>query len=411
MNRATKNIFAALCAAIFFLAFSTQLTGQTYTFWKCIRDRFNRYVLTDGMEVPTGTDPYTWLAEHLQYNDWSVRQNREVTFLAEKATDGKIPILGLHTLGDDASYALSPKRFRQLIKYIKANKWYMVADYQYIMGDFSNVPTGYKPIVLGADDASWGNVIFETKGDKLFSSTKSFFGKHRLDKKSMAGILERYARRENGRINFTFYVSFDAVPFRQLAGHKNPGFPYADIPIVAEKIRYLDDNFIIGIHSLSHIYAHEMGPNAFAKDVKAAWSMLDNYAGGKATSVRTLAFPYGISPLTTEMRQAVTSIVHNGKQLVGAFDLDGKLSSPPGRPIDPFCVSRINLDNSSWENILELLQNMDAVEARREIVWETDTKRLPKDIQALGAEKSDGVWILVQQVLNDDTILVKGTGK
>ena len=81
----------------------------------------------------------------------------------------------------------------------------------------------------------------------------------------MVAILERHVRKEEGRINFTFYVSFDAIPFRQLDGHENPGFPYPGVPVISEKIRYLDEHFILGIHSLSHVYAHDMGPSAFAR--------------------------------------------------------------------------------------------------------------------------------------------------
>ena len=408
MNGATKKYFAALFAAVLTLVFSASLfAGESYTFWKCTRDRFNRYVLVDGMVVPPGMDPYTFLAEHLQFSDWMMRKNREANILAEKSKVGKVPILSLHKIGDDADYALTSERFRQLLKYINTHNWYMVADYQYILGDFSHVPTGYKPIVLGADDASAGNVIYETQGDKLFSSTKSFFGKPRLDKNSMAAILEQYARRENGHINFTFYVSFDAVPFRQLDGYRNPGYPYEDIPIVADKIHYLDENFILGIHSLSHVYAYTMGPEAFAKDVKAAWELLDDYAGGKAESVRTLAFPYGISPLSDEMREAVTSIEQKGRQLVGAFDLDNKLAQAPGHSPDPFCVSRINLDNTSWDSILELLDSAESVVARREFIWETDKKRLPKDIKSLGADKSDGIWVLVREDMSNENMLAK----
>ena len=365
-------------------------------FYRYGTDRYDQPALTDRIDVPEGVDPYEYLAVSEGYAGWITRNDGEVTYLSEQARDGEVPILCLHKISREEDYALTPERFRRLLSYLNDNGWYLVADYQYLQGDFSRVPTGFKPIVMGSDDASHGNFVYQTRGDRLTGSVRRFFGKPMVDRDSMVAILERYAPKEEGRINFTFYVSFDGIPFRQLDGAENPGFPYPGIPVVGEKIRYLDENFILGIHSLSHIYAHDMGPEAFAADVMQAWELIDEYAGGEARSIRTMAFPFGIRPLTPALRRQVTALNRHGHGLDGAFDFDNKLAPPPGAPGDAFDVSRFNVDNRNWDRLMDTLDGADAVVARRVVVWETDTKRLPRSRWSLGAEESDGVWVLVR---------------
>lgn len=367
-------------------------------FWRYTTDRHNRPILRDGLEVPDGVNPYDFLARRQEFDGWMTRREGDVVFLAEQTSEGEVPILCLHKISRENNYGLTPERFRHLLRYINRNGWYLIADYQYLNRDFTRVPTGFKPIVMGSDDASYGTLIYQTRGDRLTGKVKRFFGKPQLNRDSMVAILERYARREDNRINFTFYVSFDAVPFRQLDGSENPGFPYPGIPIVEEKIRYLDSNFILGIHSLSHTYAYDMGAGAFARDVLSAWTLLDEYAGGEAKTVQTIAFPFGImGSLTAELKTAISSLTRHGRQLTGGFDLDDKLASPPGSLDEEFNVSRLNVDNQNWEHLLRTLDSADAVIARREIIWETDTKRLPGSRWSLGANPSDGVWILVRK--------------
>jgi hypothetical protein len=378
------------------LAVSLPAEDAGDVFWLYSKDRYNRPVLSDRLDVPSGIDPYSYLAEHRGFDDWLTRDEGEVTYLSEKSEAGVVPILCLHKISREEDYALTPERFRRLLRYINDNGWYLVSDLQYIEGDFSRVPTGYKPIVMGSDDASHGNLVYQTRGDRLNGEVKRFFGKPILERDSMVAILEKYAKEEDDRINFTFYISFDAVPFRQLDGYENPGFPYRGVPVIEEKIRYLDENFILGIHSLSHIYAHDMGPAAFAEDVMGAWELIDEYAGGKANSLHTMAFPYGIRPLSSGMRDAVTSLSRDGEYLAGAFDFDNKLAPPPGSPGDIFDVSRFNVDNKNWDRLMRTLEEANAVSTRREIVWEVDTKKLPKSRYALGAAPSDGVWVLVR---------------
>lgn len=373
---------------------SAEENGDTY--WFYTKDRYNRPVLSDRLDVPPGNDAYEYLANYRGYDGWQARNDGDITFLSEKSDHGVVPILCLHKISREEDYALTPERFRRLLRYINDNGWYLVSDLQYLNGDFSRVPSGMKPIVMGSDDASHGNLVYQTRGDRTNGQVKRLFGKPILDRDSMVAILEKYAKEEDGRINFTFYISFDAIPFRQLDGFNNPGFPYQGVPVIGEKIRYLDENFILGIHSLSHLYAHDMGPSAFAEDVLSAWELIDEYAGGKAESLHTMAFPYGIRPLTPGMREAVTSLNRNGEYLAGAFDFDNKLAPPPGSPGDLFDVSRFNVDNKNWDRLMRTLDDADAVSSRREIIWEVDTKRLPKSRYSLGATPSDGVWVLVR---------------
>jgi len=364
-------------------------------FWRYAFDRYGKPVLLDPLEVPEGVDPYAYLAEHMGLSRWMTRRTGKFTILFEKAVEGMIPILCIHKISREKRYGLTSERFRILLQFIKNNKWYLISDKQYLEGDFSRVPTGFKPIVLGADDAGYGIFIYQTKGDRLTGPTKRFFSKPLLARDSLVAILERWAPREEGRINFTFYVSFDAIPFRQLDGFKNPGFPYRGVPVVAEKIRYLDKKFILGVHSLSHIYAHSMKPEEFAEDILAAWEMLDEYAGGRAKSLYTMAFPYGIDSLSTEMREVVAALSRNGRKLLGAFDLDGKLAPPPGNPGDRFDVSRLNVDNENWENLMHILHTADVVHARRHIVWEVESKRLPARRSIPNTSAEDSIWVLV----------------
>ena len=166
--------------------------------------------------------------------------------------------------------------------------------------------------------------------------------------------------------------------------------------MVREKIRYLDENFVLGIHSLSHTYAGTLGAEAFARDVLDAWILIDDYAGRRARTLHTLSYPFGIGELPGDIRAAVSGLRYGGRRLKGAFDLDGRAAAAPGAESDQFDVSRLGVDNGSWENLLRTLDGLDATRARREIVWETPIKRLPRSRWSLGAHKRDGVWILVR---------------
>ncbi|RLW70702.1 MAG: hypothetical protein B6D68_00480 [spirochete symbiont of Stewartia floridana] len=344
-------------------------------FWRVATDRYARPVLRDRIDVPQGLDPYGYLAAQRGYDGWSTRSAGSVTVLFEQSTEGVVPILCLHKIGNKSQYELTPERFKSLLTYINTEGWYLIADYQYLNEDLSHVPTGFKPIVMGSDDASYGNLIYKTHGDELTGRVKRFFGKPLMKSDSMAAILRKHAKREGTRINFTFYISFDAIPFRQLDEYENPGFPYSGIPIVKEKFQYLNKYFLIGIHSLSHIYAHDMGPDAFAQDVSRAWDIIDEYLDGQAGAIQTIAFPYGIDPLTAQLHQAISSLTHHGRRLVGGFDFDNQFASAPGSMAEPFDVSRYNVDNENWDQLIAKLDGASAVVARRELIWETDTKR------------------------------------
>lgn len=380
-------------------------------FWLYTSDRYNRSILDNPIEVPSGMEPYEFIASELGYENWIIRREGEVTFLSEKSSVGEVPVLCLHRLGRGQKYELTPTRFRRLIDYIRSNKWYLISDHQYISGDLSRVPNGFKPIVMGSDDASYGTLTYQTNGEGLYSIVRRRAGKPLLDRNSMVSILEMYAPREEGRINFTFYISFDAVPFRQLDGYRNPGFPYKGIPLVAEKIRYLDEKFILGIHSLSHIYADDMGSEAFAGDVLRAWELIDEYAGGEALSLHTLSFPFGISTLTPSMRGELNSLTRNGRRLSGAFDFDDKLAPAPGALNDAFDISRYNVDNRTWNRIFETLESANAVVVRREVIWEVNTKKLPRSRYSLGAGETDAVWVLVRSPKLINPLLVPLRGR
>lgn len=372
-------------------------SGSGDIFWRYSLDRFDRPILTERLEVPEDGNPFKFLANYLGYKGWIIRQEANLTVMAERSGDGEIPVLCFHKLGEDERFTLTKERFKTLLEYIRDENWYLVSDYQYLIGDLTRVPTGMKPIVMGSDDAAEGNLTYVTHNNLLEGKPKLIFGEPLIVQDSMVGLLERYVSPEEGRINFTFYISFDAIPFRQLGGYENPGFPYSSIPIVAKKIRYLDENFILGIHSLSHIYAYNMGVDAFVQDVKAAWELLDEYAGGEAQTLRTLAFPFGINPLTPELKAAISALSLNGRSLAGAFNFNNKFTTSPGRLEEPFSVNRINIDNKNWDTTMKSLTALDAVVARREFIWETTTKRLPQGRKVFKAKDEDGIWVLIRK--------------
>ncbi len=377
-------------------ASETGLDSGKAVFWSYGLDRYKRPVLQEPVEVPPGADAVSFLAQYCGFAEWSTNRRGNVIVVSEKAVSGEIPILCFHKIGRQDRFALSPERFRRLLRYLNKNKWYWVSDYQYLTGDFSRVPTGMKPVVLGADDAGSGNMEYVVKGNPLTGNLKLFADGPRLERNSMVAILEKLAPRENGRINFTFYISFDAIPFRQLGGSANPGFPYKNIPLVKKKIRYLDEHFIVGIHSLSHKYVYKMGIDAFVNDIDEAWELLDYYSGGCCKTLNTMAYPYGVGDLTGELQAKLTRLSRNGRSLAGAFDLDGMYADPPGNPGNLFDVSRINVDNSSWSNIIDMLENVNAVKSQREFIWVTDSKKLPPSPYRLGASPLDRIWVLVQ---------------
>ena len=314
--------------------------------------------------------------------------------MAEKPSRGVVPVLVFHKISREQRYALTAGRFEEFIRLIHREGWYMVADYQYSRGDFTHVPSGMKPIVMGADDASYGNFVYKTYGDQLHGRVYRLLGRPIIEPDCMVGILERLARRENGRINFTFYLSFDAIPFRQLDAAFNPGFPYKGIALVEEKLHYLNENFLLGIHSLSHVYAYRMGAEAFARDVLQAWAIIDEYLNTPVQSVRTLAFPYGIERLTAEMRRKLQGIRYGEKSLEAAFDFDDKMAPAPGELRDKLKISRINVDNSSWDEVLQRLREADAVKSRRTFVLKTNKRKLPKRRYFKEAWPSDDIWIM-----------------
>ncbi len=383
-------------------------------FWKYTTDRYNRPILKDKIEVPGGVSPYDYLAWKKGYESWMIRREGHVVFLAEQSSKGEVLILGFHKIGHETNFSLTPERFRKLLKYINNNGWYLIADHQYLSRDFSRVPTGLKPIVMGADDASYGIMIYQTHGKRLTGRVKRVFGRPVLNRNSMVAILEKYAKKENNRINFTFYVSFDAIPFRQLGDHENPGFPYPGIPVVEEKIRYLDKNFILGLHTLSHKPVSDTGLEFFIHDALLGWELIDEYAGGEARSVQTIAYPYGISEtVRSELKATAASLTRNDRQLIGGFDFNNKTAQPPGLLDEVYSVPRLNVDNRNWKNILHTLENADAVIARRVVIWETDRKKLPPGRWSAGAAPSDEYWILVKKRVNQIPVerMTEGTLK
>ena len=340
----------------------------------------------------------SFLSRHLGYENPRIKVLAETTILAATPTGGEVPVFGFHKLGMEPRFALEPKRFRTLIRLIQSKGWYLMSDTDFAQGDFTSVPSGKKPLVMGSDDASSGTAIYLTRGPSRTGRVRRIFGTPRWDPNCMVAILERFAPRENNRINFTFYISFDAIPFRQLDGAKNPGFPYPNIPLVREKITYLDAHFRLGIHSLSHQKAADMGQEAFSQDVLAAWNLMNHYAGGRAETVQTMAYPYGIVDGVPDGEELASWFKDLERPLAGGFDFDDQWASPNHQPRGPYAISRLGVDNSNWERARKILEGkVPTAVAQRTILWTTTRKRLPPSRKSLGIHRNDDLWVLVKE--------------
>lgn len=279
---------------------------------------------------------------------------------------GRIPTLCFHKIGDEERYAITPKNFEEFLTYLKSNKFYLLSDEEYINKDFSMVPTGYKPIVMGSDDASEGNFLYETEGSSETGKVVGWESNPILKDDSMVYLLEKHVEPVNGRINFTFYVSFNGIPFRQTGGYGFKGEAYLGNPIVKSKFNYLLDNFILGNHTFSHPITKDTSAIDFKKDLDHFYNIMESYLGERISEISTLAYPYGCHKLGSEMEKMIRNYKYKNVKIIGAFDFDGYFANSPfSGTVNMYDISRIGVDNKNIQKMYYFLENIELFESKR----------------------------------------------
>lgn len=272
---------------------------------------------------------------------------------------GKIPILCFHKIGNEERYSITVENFENFLIYLNKNKFYLLSDKELIQKDFSMIPTGYKPIVLGSDDASEGNFLYKTNGDietgkVLYSGSEPV-----IEENSMVYLLQKHMKRLNSKINFTFYIAFNGVPFRQTGGFSFNNNYYLNNPVIKEKFNYLLDNFIVGIHTFSHPVTKDSNPVDFKLELDTYYKIMESYVGERIIEINTLAYPYGCADLNPEMEKMITNYKYKDASISGGFDFNGYFSnSPYTGKVNKYDISRLGVDNKNIDKVYYFLENV-----------------------------------------------------
>lgn len=339
------------------------------------------------MKVNETEDPVAVLSDYLRLGTVSIRKESEKVFISSKTGEGKIPVLAFHKLGDENDFELTISRFQKLLQFLMNRNFHVISDRQLINGDFTYVRNGQKPVVLGADDASSGVFYYETTGDLKRSPFRMVSGRYIISDQSMIYYLNRYLPVEKGKRNFTFYVTFDAIPFRQTGGGENPGPPYLGMPAVKSKLQYLEDNFYLGNHTLHHYHSEDLNELSFLFELTGCYDALESY-GIDIRDVDTVAYSYGIGDISAERYNTMKTFSYNGKGLLGAFDFDGKFTFPvDSGKVNPYDISRTGVDNGNFEKIIDRLENEKLFTCTRAVL--VDGSNYPFNIGKYNLEECD----------------------
>ena len=338
--------------------------------------------------------PHLVLADSLDMGEITIREEGNIFFLSSKEGEGYIPVLSFHKLGDDDDFELNPDLFEELITYLQANDFHVISDKQYLQEDYTYAITGKKLIVLGSDDGSSGTFYYKTIGDVKTGQFIMENGDYIISESSMVSILNKYLPRENGKGNFTFYITFDAIPFRQTGGGINPGPPYNSMFAVLSKLKYLQENYYIGNHTANHLYSEELDELDFLDELILFYDIMKNY-GIDIEHINTLAYSFGIGDLQSLREQTVNAFNYHDITLLGAFDYDGYFSRPLCHSnVNPFDVSRIGVDNKSFGKIMTLLKNVDIFKSKRVVLLNGD--EYPFNLAAMDLNYDDLNYILIR---------------
>lgn len=271
---------------------------------------------------------------------------------------GKIPVLCFHKIGLEERYSITAGEFEKLLIYLNQNQFYLISDKELIDRDFSMVPTGYKPIVIGSDDASEGNFLYKTTGDLETGKIKYLETKPIIKENTMVYLLEKHIPKVNGKINFTFYISFNGVPFRQTGDYEFNNIYYKNNPILKYKFNYLLDNFFVGVHTFSHPVTKETDPKDFKQELDIYYDIMESYVGDRIKEIDTLAYPYGCADLKPEMEEMINGYRYKETFIKGGFDFNGYFSKSPYTGIvNKYDISRLGVDNKNIDKVYYFLEN------------------------------------------------------
>ena len=339
-------------------------------------------------------NPEFFLMENLRYRGTGIARFKDKTIIYEKGDKGEVPVLCFHRIGEDDRYELSINRTHHLMAFLAQNRYYPIPDHVFASGDFSSVPSGMKPVVFGADDASQGQLIWSEKTISDIAVGREV-SQPELDPNCLAAIFSRYFPAVSGHYNLTFYVSFDAVPFRQTGGIPHGGFPYRNLPVVEKKFEYINRNYYLGHHSITHTYLGDQTPEKLINEIGDAEEIFSSYLH-KDLNLETMAYPYGLAELKPEQERAFHRASEKGIFPEYAFDLDGKLSVLPwNRRFQPFRISRLSVENSSFDTLIQNLKKKDVYSSRRTILLYSRHKNLDLNSYDLTVGGDDVIYVYI----------------
>ncbi|MDC7232645.1 MAG: polysaccharide deacetylase family protein [Spirochaetales bacterium] len=338
--------------------------------------------------------PEDFLLERLGYSNPAISENRYSTVFYDRRQEGEIPVLCFHRIGDDERYELSLNRVHHLMAVLRSNGYYPLSDIDFARGDFSVVPSGMKPFVIGADDAGATQLLWDDETMAAYEGGNTPRDWN-LDPDCLASIFTRYFQKAGNHYNFTFYMSFDAIPFRQIGAQANPGYPYKGIDVVQDKIRYARREFYIGHHSMTHTFREELTSEQFFQEVEETDRIVSEYLG-YPVSLDTLAFPYGAGHFTAGEEREYLNAIEDGRFPEIAYDLDGSFSPPPwSEGFRTWRISRFSVENSSFDLLLKRLNSPYIYQSRRVLLIHSDTKNLNLENYRLDLGGDDIVYVYI----------------
>ncbi len=338
-------------------------------------------------------DPRSFLLERLNYDTPTVVENRTSTIIYDRRRTGNIPVLCFHRIGEDSQYELTLNRVHHLMAVLSSGGFYPVSDRDFGAGDLSSVPSGMKPFLIGADDAGATQLLWDDATMAAYSGGGTPV-QFELDPDCLASVFTRYFPRTGNHYNFTFYMSFDAIPFRQIAG-RNPGFPYEGIDVVRDKIRYAQREFYLGHHTLTHTFREKMSGDQLFRELGDTNRIVSDYLG-YPVSMPTLAYPYGSGTFTPADKREILQAIEDGSFPLIAFDLDGRFSPPPwSEDFVSWDISRFSVENRTFEILLDRLESPLLYESRRVLLIHSPDKNLNLDDYDLPTGGDDIVYVYI----------------
>lgn len=251
-----------------------------------------------------------------------------------------------------------------------------------------------KPFVIGADDAGATQLLWDEETITAYDSDETP-RQWALDSNCLASIFTQYFPKSGNHYNFTFYISFDAIPFRQLAGENNPGFPYEGIKVVRDKIRYAQKDFYLGHHSLTHTFREEMSGEQFFQEIKETNRIVSSYLG-YPIQLTTLAYPYGSGRFTPQEEQELLEAIEKGRFPSIAYDLDGSFSlSPWSNTFQSWNISRFSVENSSYDLLIKRLLSPYIYQSRRVLLIRSLDKKIDLNSYNLDLGGDDIVYVYI----------------